>query len=109
MEGPYRRAFRLEDGLTITRKDFLERCQAFAGYLCGTVRAGDNVAVMLDNRGEFMIEVFAIIANRGTLVSIAPSAQQYDAGHIVKDAQPVAAICGLPQEQIIRAVRDNAP
>jgi crotonobetaine/carnitine-CoA ligase len=109
MEDPYRPVLVVEDGLTITRKDFLERCQAFAGYLRGKVRAGDNVAVMLDNRVEFMIALFAIIANRGTLVSIAPSAQQYDAGHIVKDAQPVAAICGLPQEQIIRAVRDNAP
>ena len=64
---------------------------------------------MLDNRIEFMIALFAIIANRGTLVSIAPSAQQFDAGHIIKDAQPVAAICGTPQEPVIRAVQENAP
>ena len=97
MEDPYRPVLVVEDGSDHHPKDFLERCQAFAGYLRGKVRAGDNVAVMLDNRVEFMIVLFAIIANRGTLVSIAPSAQQYDAGHIVKDAEPVAAICGLPQ------------
>ena len=108
-EDPYRPVLIVEDGLAITRKDFLERCQAFAGYLRGKVRPVDNVAVMLDNRIEFMIALFAIIANRGTLVSIAPSAQQFDAGHIIKDAQPVVAICGTPQEPIIRAVRDNSP
>jgi crotonobetaine/carnitine-CoA ligase len=65
--------------------------------------------VMLDNRVEFMIALFGIIANRGTLVSIAPSSQQFDAGHIVHDAQPVAAICGRAQEPVINLVRANAP
>jgi crotonobetaine/carnitine-CoA ligase len=109
LEDPYRPVLIIEDGLTITRKDFLERCQIFAGYLKDKVKPGDSVVVMLDNRVEFMIALFAIVANRGTLVSIAPTAQHYDAGHIITDAQPVAAICGLPQQPIIRAVRGNSP
>ena len=109
LEDPYRPVLIVEDGLTITRREFLDRCQAFAGYLKGKVKAGDRVVVMLDNRVEFMIALFGIIANRGTLVSIAPSAQQFDAGHIVQDAQPVAAICGATQEPIIKTVRKNAP
>lgn len=109
LEDPYRPVLIIEDGLTITRKDFLERCQLFAGYLKDKVNPGDSVAVMLDNRVEFMIALFAIVANRGTLVSIAPTARHFDAGHIIRDAQPVAAICGQPQEPIIRAVRDNSP
>ncbi|MFO1171263.1 MAG: AMP-binding protein [Hyphomicrobiaceae bacterium] len=105
LEDPYRPVIIVEDGLTITRKEFLDRCQRFAGYLKGKVKAGDNVCVMLDNRVEFMIALFGIIANRGTLVSIAPMAQSFDAGHIVADAQPVVVICGVPQKPIIEEVR----
>ncbi len=107
-EDPYRPVLIIEDGLTITRKDFLDRCQRFAGFLKGKVETGDNVVVMLDNRVEFMIALFGIIANRGVLVSIAPSAQSFDAGHIVSDAQPVAAICGMPQKPIIDGVRTRS-
>jgi len=103
LEDPWRPALIIEDGLTITRRELLDRSQRFAGYLRSRLSPGDNVTVMLDNRVEFMIALFAIVANRGTLVSIAPTAQHYDAGHIIRDAQPVAAICGLPQEPIIRA------
>ncbi|MGE0212973.1 MAG: AMP-binding protein [Parvibaculaceae bacterium] len=109
IEDPYRPAIIIEDGLTITRRELLDRSQRFAGYLKGKVKAGDRVVVMLDNRVEFMIALFGIIANRGTLVSIAPTAQQFDAGHIVKDAQPVVAVCGSTQKPIVEAVRDGSP
>lgn len=108
LEDPYRPVIIIEDGLTITRREFLDRCQRFAGYLRGKVGVGDRVVVMLDNRVEFMIALFAIIANRGTLVSIAPTAQAFDTGHIVSDAQPVAAVCGTDQRPIIEAVRNNS-
>ena len=104
-EDPYRPVLIIEDGLTLTRADFLDHCQRFAGYLRDKLQPGDMVVVMLDNRVEFMIALFAIIANRATLVSIAPTAQKFDAGHIVSDAQPVAAICGKDQLPIIEAVR----
>jgi crotonobetaine/carnitine-CoA ligase len=64
---------------------------------------------MLDNRLEFMIALFGIIANRCTLVSIAPTAKDHDAGHIVADAAPVAAVVGEAQSPIIESVRDRAP
>lgn len=108
LEDPYRPVLIIEDGLTITRKDFLDRCQRFAGCLKGKVEAGDNVCVMLDNRVEFMIALFGIVANRGMLVSIAPSAQAFDAGHIISDAQPVAVICGKPQEPIVEGAREKS-
>jgi carnitine-CoA ligase len=108
LEDPFRPVIIIEDGLTITRREFLDRCQRFAGYLRGKVGVGDRVVVMLDNRVEFMIALFGIIANRGTLVSIAPTAQAFDAGHIVSDAQPVAAVCGTDQRPIIEAVRKNS-
>lgn len=107
-EDPERPAIIVEGGLTMTRREFLDRCQRFAGYLSDKVKPGDNIVIMLDNRLEFMIALFGIIANRCTMVSIAPTAMQYDAGHIVKDAQPVAAICGKPQLEIMEAVRGNS-
>lgn len=105
LEDPERPAIIIEDGPVMTRREFLDRCQSFAGHLATFLRPGDRVVVMLDNRLEFMIALFAIIANRATLVSIPPTAMEFDAGHIVKDAQPVAAIFGWPQQPIIEAVR----
>jgi carnitine-CoA ligase len=109
LEDPERPALIIEDGLIITRRELLDRSQRFAGYLKNCVKVGDNVVVMLDNRIEFMIALFAIVANRATLVSIAPTAQEYDAGHIVSDATPVLAICGKPQLPVIEAVKSRSP
>lgn len=109
LEDPERPVIIIEDGPVMTRREFLDRCQRFAGYLSDKVKLGDRVVVMLDNRLEFMIALFAIIANRGTMVSIAPTAMQYDAGHIVTDAAPTVAIVGQPQLPIMEAVRGNSP
>lgn len=109
LEDPERPALIIEDGLTITRRELLDRSQRFAGYLKSRVKAGDTIVVMLDNRVEFMIALFAIMANRATLVSIAPMAQEYDAGHIVADAQPALAICGKPQSAVMEAVKSRSP
>ena len=108
-EDPERPAIIIEDGVVMTRRELLDRCQRFAGYLRDKVKPGDRVVMMLDNRLEFMIALFAIIANRGTMVSIAPTAMQYDAGHIVSDAAPTLAIVGKPQLPIMEAVRDRSP
>ncbi len=108
-EDPERPAIIIEDGPALTRRQFLDRCQRFAGYLSAIVKPGDRVAVMLDNRLEFMIALFAVIANRGTLVSVPPTAMAVDAGHIIGDAQPVAAIVGNPQLTIVTAVQAGAP
>jgi crotonobetaine/carnitine-CoA ligase len=109
LEDPWRPALIIEDGLRITRRELLDRCQGFAGYLKSRLQPGDNVTVMLDNRVEFMIALFAIIANRATLVSIAPTAQPFDAGHIVADAAPALAICGKPQLPVMEAVKSRSP
>jgi crotonobetaine/carnitine-CoA ligase len=109
LEDPERPAIIIDGGPIMTRREFLDRCQRFAGYLSDKVKPGDRVVMMLDNRLEFMIALFAIIANRCTMVSIAPTAMQYDAGHIVTDAAPTVAIVGRTQLPIIEAVRGNAP
>ncbi|MGQ0567472.1 MAG: class I adenylate-forming enzyme family protein [Gemmobacter sp.] len=100
-DDPERPLVIVEDGLRMTRRDFLRRCEVFAGYLRGIVTPGDNVAVMLDNRLEFMVAFFAIVACRGTLVSVAPTAKSHDAGHILNDSRPVAIIHGPAQKPVV--------
>jgi crotonobetaine/carnitine-CoA ligase len=109
LEDPERPAIIIDGGPVMTRREFLDRCQRFAGYLSDKVTAGDRVVMMLDNRLEFMIALFGIIANRCTMVSIAPTAMQYDAGHIVTDAAPTVAIVGQTQMPVMQAVRGNSP
>lgn len=103
-EDPFRPAIIVDGGPRMTRKDFLARCEAFAGHLAAFVRPGDRVAVMLDNRLEYMLAFFAIVANRGILVSIAPTAGTHDAGHILTDSEPVALIHGIPQRPVVAEV-----
>lgn len=109
IEDPERPAIIVEDGLVVTRGELLERCQRFAGYLEGRIGPFDHVAVMLDNRIEFMVALFAIMAHRAMLVSIAPTAQDFDAGHILKDSGAVLAICGTPQLPVLEGLREANP
>ncbi|MGF1609719.1 MAG: AMP-binding protein [Kiloniellales bacterium] len=108
-EDPERPAIIVEDGLVLSRRELRDRCERFAGFLRGRVRPGERAVVMLDNRIEFMIALFGLIANRATLVSIAPTAQQHDAGHILRDSEPVLAIVGAPQQEVIEQLRPDCP
>jgi carnitine-CoA ligase len=103
-EDPFRPAIIVDGGPRMTRKEFIARCETFAGFLSGFVKPGDRVAVMLDNRLEYMVAFFAIVANRGILVSIAPTARTHDAGHILTDSTPVAIIHGLPQSPVVEDI-----
>jgi crotonobetaine/carnitine-CoA ligase len=108
-EDPERPAIIVEDGLVLTRRELLERCEHFAAFLAGQLEPGDRVAVMLDNRVEFMIAFFALMANRATLVSIAPTAQAHDAGHILRDSAVVMVIAGTAQIAVIEPLRSQCP
>jgi crotonobetaine/carnitine-CoA ligase len=61
---------------------------------------------MLDNRAEFMVALFAIIAVRGIVVSISPTAQGDDAGHIVRDFAVILAVAGPAEAEILRGIKD---
>lgn len=97
---PERPLILTEDGLRLTRGEFLARCERLAGHLATRISPGDRVAVMLDNRVEFLIALFAIVACRGALVSIAPTAKSHDAGNILADSAPVLLIHGPPQQGV---------
>jgi len=108
-EDPERPAIIIEGDIVVTRRVLLERCEHFAAFLQQHLNPGDRVAVMLDNRVEFMVAFFAIMANRATAVSIAPTAQLHDAGHILRDSAPVMAIAGTGQIEVIERLRANCP
>ena len=109
LDEPERPAIIVEDGLGVTRRELLQRIEHFSGYLRPRLKPGDRVVVMLENRVEFMIAFFALVANRATLVSIAPTAQTHDAGHILRDSQPVLAIAGEAQKEILEQLRPECP
>jgi len=106
---PTKPAMIFEDGLVVTRRDFLERAERFAGWLAGRVRPGECVAIMLETRSEFMIAFFAVVAVRATLVSINPAAREHDAGHILADSNAVLAIVGSSNRQLMEGLRARTP
>lgn len=89
---PERPLLLFEDGLVIGRQEFLSLCARFASYLRPRIEPGDRVAIALGNRAEYLIALFAVMANRGVLVSINPAAREHDAGYILRDSEPVLAI-----------------
>jgi crotonobetaine/carnitine-CoA ligase len=106
---PDRAAMVFEDGLVVSRGDFLDRVERLAGYFRDRIRPGETVAIMLGNRAEFMIAWIAVVANRGILVSINPQAKEHDTAHILTDSGAVIAIAGEDQREVIEAVAPDCP
>ncbi len=98
---PNRPAIVFEDGASITRHSFKEAVERFAGFLAGRVGPGDRIAIMLENRIEFMIAWMAVIANNAILVSINPTSGKHDAGHILRDSGAALAIGGEGQRELL--------
>ena len=55
-----------EDGLTMNRRELLDRIERFGGYLQGRIQPGDRVAIILNNRAEFMIAWLALALPKAT-------------------------------------------
>ena len=98
-----------EDGLTVTRRDLHTRVESFAAALRERIQPGDMVAIILDNRAEFMIAWLAVVALRATLVSVNPDVKEHDARHVLGDSAAVLAIISRRHEELIEAVRGDCP
>jgi crotonobetaine/carnitine-CoA ligase len=96
-----------EDGVSVTRGEFRELVERFAGYLRERIEPGDRVAIMLENRTEFMVTWFAVVANGGILVSLNTSAGEYDAGHMLRDSGSAVAVVGRDAEPLVRSLRGS--
>jgi len=75
-----------EDGVVVKRRELLEQSERFAAFLADRVKPGDHVAIMMGNRTEYFIALYATIANRAILVSLNPDAKEHDAGYVLRDS-----------------------
>ncbi len=98
-----------EDGLTVTRRDLATRVESFAAALKERIGPGDMVAIILDNRAEFMIAWLAVVALRATLVSVNPDVKEHDARHVLRDSAAVLAIITPKHQALIDTVRADCP
>ena len=98
-----------EDGLRVTRGELLDLSERFAAHLADRIGQGDRVAIMLGNRTEYFIALFATIANRAVLVSINPDAREHDAGYVLKDSRAVIAIVEARHLALIESLRKDCP
>lgn len=105
---PDKPALIFEDGIVVTRERFLRGVEAFAGYLASRIRPGDRVAIMLENRTEFMIAWLAANACGASVVSMNTSSGEHDAGHILNDSAAAVAIVGTDHEELVRRVAGPA-
>ncbi len=98
-----------EDGLIVSRGEFLDRVERLAGYLRERIQPTDRVAIMLGNRAEYLVAWIAVLANRGILISINPQSKEHDAAHMLKDSGAVLAVAGEEQREVIEAVAHACP
>jgi crotonobetaine/carnitine-CoA ligase len=98
-----------EDGIAVTYRQFLDRVERFAGYLQQRLQPSDRVAIMVENRAEFMIAWIAVVANRAALVCINTAAQEFDAGYILRDSAPVMTIVDESHKDLILSLVDGCP
>jgi carnitine-CoA ligase len=98
-----------EDGISVSRAELRGQVERFAGYLSERVKPGDRVAIMLENRTEFMVTWLAVVANGGILVSLNTSAGEYDAGHMLRDSGAALAVVGRSAETLVRSLQGRCP
>lgn len=108
-QAPEAPALIYEDGLVISRAELVERVEHFATYLSRTVRPGEQIAIMLSNRTEYMVAWFAAVACRATLVSMNPAAKEHDAGHVLRDSAARVAIIEESRHDLFDSLRSSCP
>ncbi|WP_170950396.1 AMP-binding protein [Mesorhizobium sp. WSM3864] len=98
-----------EDGVTIGRSEFMELTSSFAAYLRPLIKPGDRVAIAIGNRTEYLVALFAAMANRGILVSINPTAREHDAGYILRDSGPTVLITESGNGDLLARLAKSLP
>jgi carnitine-CoA ligase len=98
-----------DDGVEVTRERLWAEVQSFAGYLESRITTSDRVAVMLGNRSEFMVVWLAVVACRGVLVSMNPTAMSHDARDILQDADVKVVVTDREHSQLFCDLRAECP
>ncbi|HYU23826.1 MAG TPA: AMP-binding protein, partial [Thermoanaerobaculia bacterium] len=74
------------------------------------VKPGDRVAILSENRPEWAMGDFAILADGAVTVPIYPTLLAWQIEYIVNDSGSVAVICSTPEQlQKIQEIRDHCP
>ena len=108
-EAPDRLALVFEDGVALTRADYMKRVERFSGYLSTKVEPDARVAIMLPNRVEFLIAWIAVVANRAILVSMNPALREHDAGHILRDSGACLLIADEELRPMLSGLQADCP
>jgi carnitine-CoA ligase len=102
-------AIRFEDGVEISRGDFLAAVDRFAGWLHSRVDPGDRVAIMMHNRIEFMVAWIAVAAKGAVLVSMNHDARRHDALHVLSDSASRVAVVDADSRERIAELATELP
>ena len=74
------------------------------------VKPGDRVAILAENRPEWAIGDFGILADGAVTVPIYPTLLAWQIEYIVNDSGSVAVVCSTPEQlQKIQEIRDHCP
>lgn len=106
---PDKPALIFEDGLELNRRALRDLVERFAATLSEKVREGERVAIVMDNRAEFMIAFFAVVANRAAVVPINPESGQVDATHVLRSSGAVIAIADADGATLVASCRHKLP
>jgi crotonobetaine/carnitine-CoA ligase len=101
--GGDRPAVIFDDDVELTCRQLKERIESVAGALSDRVLPGDRVVLAVGNRAEFLVAYFAIVANRGVVVTLNPAIQTHDAAHVLSDSGAVLAIAEAQPAEVLRA------
>jgi carnitine-CoA ligase len=98
-----------EDGISVTRAELRDAVERFGGYLSDRLAPGERVAIMLENRVEFMVAWIAVMAVGGVLVSVNTGSGEHDAGHVLRDSGAVLAIVGASAHELVERLAPTCP
>lgn len=99
----------METDLKLERRDFLDRAERFAGYLQDRVQPGDRVAIVMENRLEYMIAILGVVANRGAVVPINPRSRAFDLEHVLNSSGVELAIVEQTLLPKLKELGDRCP
>ena len=91
-----------------------EFCDSVRNFATGLrllgVKPGDRVAILSENRPEWAIADFAILANAAVTVPIYPTLLGWQIEYILNDSGAVAVICSTPEQlQKINDIKSHTP
>ncbi len=98
-----------EDGLTVTRHDLRDLVERFAGTICGAAVRGERVAIIMDNRAEFLVAYLAVVANGAAVVPVNPASGSADSLHVLRSSRAALAIVDAAGQALIADRREELP